>query len=529
MSARLARLWAIVRADFFIRLRRPSTVIVFLILSGMAYLWVPDPATGRALMQVNGRRVLYNSAATGMATAMLATLFIGLAGYYVVSNAVRRDILSRCGFVIASTTMRGGEYILGKFAGNVFFLSIFSAGFMVTAMGMQVLRGEAPLQPFLFAWQYLLVLPPVITFVSALSILFECTPVLRTKFGDVLYFFIWVSTIGVVASLVDKPNAPIWPRYVDVTGFGYVLAQMRDSLHTNSVSIGSSDFNAKLGTITIDGLHLMPDWILPRLVTLLAPLLLLVVARFFFHRFDPARVRAGVAATKGTWLGRFNAMAKPFARLALAPVRVLIGILPRTSLAAAAANDAVASIATFPLAIIGIAVFAIMSLGDANSLFSGTIPIALAAVAMVISDVSSREKRAGTTALIYASPKLRTRFILWKYASTVLLASLFLLIPFLRAWALRPTSALPLLIGILFTCAAATALGTISTNPKTFIVSFLLFWYIVMNDKATTPSLDFAGFHNIATPAVTAAYAAGAVVLLVAAQVHHTRELRMRW
>lgn len=529
MSDRLSRLLAIVRADFFIRLRRPSTVVVFLILSASAYAWVPDPATGRALMAVEGKRVLYNSAATGMATALLATLFIGLAGYYVVSNAVRRDILSRCGFVIASTTMRGGEYILGKFAGNVFFLSFFTFGFMVTAMGMQVLRGEAPLQPFVFAWQYLLVLPPVITFVSALAILFECTPLLRTKFGDVLYFFVWVSTIGIVASLIDKPNAPMWPRYLDVTGFGYVLDQLRVSLKTDSVSIGASDFNAKLGTISIDGLHLNPDWILPRLVTLLAPLLLLVVARFFFHRFDPARIRAGALATKGTWLGRFNAMAKPFARLALAPMRVLIGILPRTSLAAAAANDAVASIATFPLAVIAIAIFALMSLGDATSLFKGTLPIALAAVAIVIADVSSREKRAGTTSLIYASPRLRTRFIAWKFASTVLLATLFLAIPFARAYSLRPSSALPLLIGILFTCAAATTLGTLSANPKTFIVTFLLFWYVVMNDKAATPALDFAGFHNVATPAITAAYAAATVLLLLAAQVHHARELRTRW
>jgi hypothetical protein len=43
-------------------------------------------------------------------------------------NALRRDILSRCGYVIASTTMRNSEYLAGKFAGNVVFLSVFTAG-----------------------------------------------------------------------------------------------------------------------------------------------------------------------------------------------------------------------------------------------------------------------------------------------------------------------------------------------------------------------------------------------------------------
>ena len=38
----IQRIAAIVRADFLIRFRRLSTVIVFLLLSGFAYVWVPD-------------------------------------------------------------------------------------------------------------------------------------------------------------------------------------------------------------------------------------------------------------------------------------------------------------------------------------------------------------------------------------------------------------------------------------------------------------------------------------------------------
>src|SRR5205085_8022369 len=125
---------------------------------------------------------------------------IGLAGFYVVSNAVKRDVISRCGYVIAGTTMKGSEYIVGKFAGNVFFLSVFMGGFMLCSMLMVLVRGEAPLEPLVFMGQYLLLVPPAIVFVAALAIFFECTPFLRTKFGDVAYFFIWVSSLGAVAS-----------------------------------------------------------------------------------------------------------------------------------------------------------------------------------------------------------------------------------------------------------------------------------------------------------------------------------------
>src|SRR6185295_14076006 len=89
VSERVARLAAIVRADVLIRLRRPSTAVIFLLLSMTPYPWIPDISTGRTLIEIGGHRALYNSAAIGMGTAVLGTFFIGLAGFYVVSNALR--------------------------------------------------------------------------------------------------------------------------------------------------------------------------------------------------------------------------------------------------------------------------------------------------------------------------------------------------------------------------------------------------------------------------------------------------------
>src|SRR6266508_1563444 len=123
----------IAAADARIRFRRTSTVVIFLLLSAIAYVWVPDPSTGRALMRIEGRRAVYNSATIAMATALLGTLFIGLAGFYVVSNAVRRDAQSRVGAIIAATPLRSGEYIAGKFLGNALFLATFFCGFMLVS------------------------------------------------------------------------------------------------------------------------------------------------------------------------------------------------------------------------------------------------------------------------------------------------------------------------------------------------------------------------------------------------------------
>src|SRR4051812_32037743 len=188
----LRRIAAIVRVDFLVRFRRVSTAVVFLLLSAFAYVWIPSPSTGRTLIQINGRRAIYNSGAIGMGTASLAMIFVGLFGFYVISNAIRRDVITRCGFVAASTPMRSGEYLLGKFLGNVVFLATFTAGFMLSSMAMLLMRGEAPLEPLVFIQQYLLLTPPAIMFVSAVAVLFESVRWLSGKVGDVLYFFLWM-------------------------------------------------------------------------------------------------------------------------------------------------------------------------------------------------------------------------------------------------------------------------------------------------------------------------------------------------
>ena len=531
MNERLHRLAAIVRADFLIRLRRPSTVVVFLLLSAVAYLWIPDPASGRALIQINGQRALYNSAAIGMATALLGTMFIGLAGFYVVSNALRRDVLSRCGYVIASTTMRGSEYIVGKFAGNVVFLSIFMLGFMVTSMAMVLVRGEAPLEPIVFAKQYLLLVPSSIIFVSATAIFFECTPLLRTKFGDVAYFFFWMFMMGSAVMLLEKGIGARWAAYFDVSGFGFLFIQMKTIFHTDQMSIGASTFDASKGLIVFPGLSAGAEWLVPRLASAVWPVSMLALARVFFHRFDPARVRAVPnEKSRRSWIGRLNLVTKPLARLFVRIGQALVSFGSRPSLMRSSAVDALTTIAAFPLASLAIVGFAIAALvSDATSLLTGVMPIAFAGCAITIADIACREKRAGTSALVFASPLLRARFVAWKFASSLLLALAFLAVPLARAIALRPSAALPLLVGVVFTCAAATTLGIVSSNPKTFLVAFLMFWYITTQDKGATPALDFAGWFGTATPVVIAAYAASALALLVAAHVFHLIELRRRW
>ena len=126
MTPLLRQVLSIAATDVRLRLRRPSTLWLILILSGMAYLLIPDPSTGVALMVVDGARALYTSQVVALATAGLASLFLTFAGFYLASNTIRRDLIARTGGIIAATPVSSGTYLVGKFLGGAAYLGLIT-------------------------------------------------------------------------------------------------------------------------------------------------------------------------------------------------------------------------------------------------------------------------------------------------------------------------------------------------------------------------------------------------------------------
>jgi len=515
MTASLSRIGAIVSADFRIRFRRVSTVIVFLLLSAFAYVWIPEPSTGRALIQINGQRAVYNSGALGMGTASLGMIFAGLFGYYVISNAIRRDVVTRCGVIAASTPMRSGEYLLGKFLGNLTFLVTFVCGFMLSSMVMLGVRGEARLEPLVFIGQYLLLTPAAIVFVSAVAVLFESIPWLAGKFGDVVYFFLWSTVIGLVGANEATHGRLNWLRCFDFTGFGFMIDQLQRTLHTESVSIGASSFDPTKPTILFPGLTMTREWFLPRLISLLIPLSLLPVAALFFHRFDPMRTGRVSGTGRRNWIGKIQNLFKPLSRRAAA---LLMFPGSSGSFIGAIWTDAALTLTLFPLVFVAfIAITVVTPIAPLTTI----LPIVFAALALIVSDVSTRDARAGTTASVRSVPRLRENYVWWKLGSTCLLSLLLCAAPLLRTIAYGPRTLAALVGGILFVACTATALGVTTANPKTFIVGFLTFWYLVVNDHGANPMLDFAGFYGRFTGTTMVLYAVMSVAAILVAQIFY--------
>src|SRR3990167_3645459 len=103
MSPKWFLIYQIARTEMTLRLRRFSTLVMVLLLMIGGFYMVPDPSTGMAVISSNDHRVLYNSTAIAIGGASLATLLVSLAGFYLVSNSLGRDVRSRMGAILGAT------------------------------------------------------------------------------------------------------------------------------------------------------------------------------------------------------------------------------------------------------------------------------------------------------------------------------------------------------------------------------------------------------------------------------------------
>jgi hypothetical protein len=335
---------------------------------------------------------------------------------------------------------------------------------------MLMVRGEARLEPVVFIGQYLLLTPAAIVFVSAVAVLFESIPWLSGKFGDVVYFFLWSTVIGVVVANETTHGRINWARCFDFTGFGFMIDQMQRTLHTESVSIGASHFDPTKPPILFPGLTLTREWILPRLISMMAPLAMLPLAALCFHRFDPVRTRSVSGKGRRNWIGKIQNLFKPLTRRA---VSLLMIPGRRGSFVGAIWTDAALTLTLYPFVFVA---FVGLTIASSIAPLAAVLPIVFAVLAIIVSDVSTRDARAGTTASIRSIPRLRENYVWWKLGSTCLLGFFLCAAPLIRTIGHGRLAFAALICGLIFVASTATALGVTTANPKTFIVGFLTFW-----------------------------------------------------
>ena len=515
MAPLLRQVLVIATTDIRLRLRRPSTLWLILILSGMAYLLIPDPSTGSALMVVDGARALYTSQVVALATAGLASLFLTFAGFYLASNTIRRDLIARTGGIIAATPVTSGTYLAGKFLGGAAYLGLITAVYVLNVMAMHLLRGEGPLEPFTYFLTYALALGPAIIVVAALALMFECVPLLSGRLGDVLYFFVWAILLAMGAMSEGSGTG----MYLDVMGLGFIMRQVHAVSNSQHLAIGMTPFRGDVAPWVLPPIPLSFATLLPRLTIALLAVPILIVARLFFHRFDPSRVQSGRQGSGGGLIRQISTLAKPVTRIVSGAGAHLVPAAPAVLRPVIA--ETVMTLCQSPLVVMAWLAVVATTIVSTTATARHALPLAVALVlAVALADLATRDRVAGTQSMLYSMPRIKPDYAFIKLGAAVLLALLFCIPPAIRIAFSAPGSALSLIIAAGFMGALATALGLLTRTPKAFMGLFMLFLYLVLNG-AQVPGLDFAGWNGVATGSTRVGYITAAALLGLMAVAKH--------
>lgn len=493
-----------VGAEIKNRLRSPASLIAFLVILLGSY-WAIPPADGRASSVSwrlgDGRMQAPELSASylGIAVSVLMIIFFLMAAFYLVAGSVRRDRERGIGLLLAASPLTKASYLGAKLVAHVAFLGLLSL-LAVPVGAFHFLRsGVGPFELGPFLTPALLVVLPAAAFVSAMALLFDVTPVLRSKGGLVLWFLIGMPLLSAlpITHSRDAMDGPV-KRLPAFDPLGLVMNQyvIQSSLPPGAggVSTGYVIHREAPERVSWRAAPMPLAVVASRALQLLWAVLPFLAAVLMFDRFDPAR-RSGRARKPDAGSARPAAESgpSPGARslASLAPAhpspRLFPAIWAETRLLWESAHAV--KWLLLPTALTA-AFLPAAALPMASSVF-------LLLLVPVISEVGCREELAGAGPLVFSQPAVPGSVVLWKFAAVALFLLTVSLPLTLRGAFTASLQALAVPLGMLFVAAFAVAAARLSRGGKLFSAIFLLLWYLGLNGLA---GADFSG---VLAPEVT--------------------------
>lgn len=490
----MSGLLPLVQAELRLRLRRLGTVLVLLLTLVLSWTVVVDPRTGFAMMVIQKARTVYESGTVAFGSACIASVVLNLFGFYLVRGRSSLDLHSGCASLIATTPTSNLRLLASRWLGSMAYLMLLQLALVLGGCVLQWIRGEGPLQPWVFVQTYAWMLTPTLMATASFALLADAWGPLVGRKGDVAYFFVWMAQFAVLPATLVPGHIQLSPlQALDTSGMAAAAAHLAVLMDTNTVAIGGSTFDPSLPMRHFPEGFWSADLMALRLASAVLALVVAALAVPLFHRFDPQRVR-----TEGTsGLSRL----KRFIRALLGPARWpalrLLRLAPRIGGAPGAyLADISLTLLAHPWAVLTIAVLAVLG----QVLPPAKLPALVAASCcfwgLAISDLSARDVNCGTMDLVAAVPGGDTGRC-WRQCLCALGLGLLFTLP-VAVPVRNPELLLTLMCGLVLVSALASLLGQLTRGGRSFMVLFLFGFYVILQ-VPESPWLDLFGFNGVAT------------------------------
>ena len=243
---------SIIKADYLQRSRSYVFLITILVSVYVAYTFIPGYDSGYSTVRVGNYIGKNNAAWIGHVTAIMASTFLWIIGFYLVNSGIKRDKETGVGQIIATTSISNFGYLLAKVFSNFCVLLTIVFIIILIALGLYFFRGDGTFDFMQFILPYLLATIPSIFLVSVVAIVFEVVFGNKTNLMNVLFFFLFGAAIAIT-------NAGTFPNleFLDPFGIKFLTNQMVATVNlthvnnTNDISVGYL-FNENLKTNYFD-------------------------------------------------------------------------------------------------------------------------------------------------------------------------------------------------------------------------------------------------------------------------------------
>ena len=519
----LRSLYHLARADFFERTRRYGFLLTLgaIILLGVLVnngTMGMDLGSGDSDIHIRYHGEL-NSAWIGAMTVMVINTFLGLFGFYLVSDGIKRDMRTGVGQIIATTPVSRAAYLVGKWISNFTVLAVLVLILAMAAVVMVLLQSETALDLGALLMPFLAVALPNMALTAALAVFFETVPWLRGAVGNVVYFFVWVSLLMLWFMTQTSLSFLIDPMGYNVFGTSLhasARAAFPDGPIGQGLSVGSFNMpGTQFRVFNWTGVDWTPGMVAGQWFWAIAGLGLILLSALWFARFDPSREGLRHARPKP----KEAKEGEPAARHKKAPHITLPSLSPLISKLAQVNPFLGVLMAELRMllnrrrwwwwAITAGLAFAILS-SPPSVVKDYLLPAAWLWPLTIWSEMGSRERRNNTSQMVFASarPVLRQLPAAWLAGvlTTALLcmanAAFFISnrnLPGLAGWA----------GAVVFVPTLALALGVFSSSNRFFEVIYVIWWYA--GPLSQNPALDFTA----GAPQVYLLAAAGLLLLSV--------------
>lgn len=520
---------ALALADFRDRVRRPAYVVTLIAAVALGFFAVPDADARWVVLYIGSYRGEYNSPYVGTLVALTSVIWLSLGGFYVVRNAIARDVSTGVGQLLAATPMRNASYLAGKLLSNVLVLGSMLAVLAATALVMQLARGESTdIDVFALLKPFVLIALPVMVLVGAVALAMETIGPLRAGFGNVLWFFVWL--VGAIAG--QSAAAPLGGLGVGPIAQSMLRAMIDQGIDPGRVdfSLGLQYVDEGLRTFQWPGFEVSAGFVGQRFALVLLAVGIALLPVLWFRRFDRAPDSGGAGAPTGTRAGvspagPFGAGA-PAGRPAGVPGVALLEpprALPSTEPKRGNAFRRLL-VGEFRILVQGVAwwwwagavLLAVVALLLPGRAVASALPVLWLWPVLIWSRLGTQRFEYGLEELLGAYPAARLRLLAEWAAGVVLTALTGATVAIRMAVAGDGPGLAAWCTAVLFIPTFALTLGALTRTQRPFQGSYLLIWYTIVNGLAF---FDFMGVvradGRLAGPPAALVLAVTAVLLMV--------------